>query len=517
MATYYVRADGTVTSANRANATSPLSASTSLGLPNLGACVSGLLFADGDNIIFSGRGGQYNITMSPDNRIYLQGGVSSAINYSSDPDSPAVIDGGGAAGSGPLIYMSSASQLIYDFSGVKLQNWNNGQWGIYANNAIVKIHHVSGAVGSGNTYVEGIGAAIITVEDVMDFSGFNTHWVGLHDSSQLIMRRCAGIGGKVNAVHGIGTSSAKIYDTSVVSPAVSGDSAFLLQGTGENIIERCYITINKGGYEGVAHYNTATGASEVTVNNSIIEFIPPLASDVGVAFDVCNYTPTSGKITANKCTVFSKTKVNTGAYAYACRCNEGTPGTPGTIILNNTIIANLTYPFRLSQGGTIESTKNLIYNSGSNVFVGGLGVLTESGLIASDPKLVDISTGDVHLASDSPCIDAGIATGVTSDYAGNPIFGAIDIGAYEYQYTRSIAPITTPGPLGIDAPITGTVITSPLGPRFQAISTFTNNAEVDLATLVPTTQVRTGPRGTLVYSVELDAGEIVLADRVVGV
>ena len=73
-----------------------------------------------------------------------------------------------------------------------------------------------------------------------------------------------------------------------------------------------------------------------------------------------------------------------------------------------------------------------------------------------------------------------------------------------------------PGPLGIDAPITGTVITAPLGAPFQAIDTFTNNAAVDLATLVPTTQVRTGPNGTLVYSAELDASGIIRADKVVG-
>jgi len=77
-------------------------------------------------------------------------------------------------------------------------------------------------------------------------------------------------------------------------------------------------------------------------------------------------------------------------------------------------------------------------------------------------------------------------------------------------------PLLIPGPLGIDGPITGTTITAPLGPKFQAIDTFTNGAAVDLATLVPTTQVRTGPRGTLVYRTALDAAGIIRADRVVG-
>ena len=87
---------------------------------------------------------------------------------------------------------------------------------------------------------------------------------------------------------------------------------------------------------------------------------------------------------------------------------------------------------------------------------------------------------------------------------------------------RVAYPFSDTTKLGIDATVTaGTTypditITAPLGAEFQAISTFTNSAEVDLATLVPTTQVRTGPLGTLVYSAELDAAGIIRADRVVG-
>jgi hypothetical protein len=40
---------------------------------------------------------------------------------------------------------------------------------------------------------------------------------------------------------------------------------------------------------------------------------------------------------------------------------------------------------------------------------------------------------DFHLRSDSPNIDAGTVTSVATDFAGNPIYGASDIGAYEYQ------------------------------------------------------------------------------------
>ena len=83
------------------------------------------------------------------------------------------------------------------------------------------------------------------------------------------------------------------------------------------------------------------------------------------------------------------------------------------------------------------------------------------------------------------------------------------------------AAIVYPGPLGIDAPVqSGTTypctIKAPLGAEFQAIPEFTGEAAVDLATLVPTDYVRTGPKGTLVYRTARDASGILRADKVVG-
>lgn len=56
MATYYVRADGIVTAANKATATDPTSASTSLSL----AEASASSFSPGDQVVFSSRGGNFS-------------------------------------------------------------------------------------------------------------------------------------------------------------------------------------------------------------------------------------------------------------------------------------------------------------------------------------------------------------------------------------------------------------------------------------------------------------------------
>jgi LysM repeat protein len=51
--------------------------------------------------------------------------------------------------------------------------------------------------------------------------------------------------------------------------------------------------------------------------------------------------------------------------------------------------------------------------------------------IISDP--IFISSSDYSLQSTSPAIDAGTDVSLTTDYAGNPIYGLPDIGGYEFQ------------------------------------------------------------------------------------
>ena len=54
--------------------------------------------------------------------------------------------------------------------------------------------------------------------------------------------------------------------------------------------------------------------------------------------------------------------------------------------------------------------------------------------IQSDPKLIDVNNYNFRLLSNSPCIDAGINIGLTTDYDGSPVpqGPGVDIGAFEY-------------------------------------------------------------------------------------
>jgi|GEM_PF-1471629 len=123
---------------------------------------------------------------------------------------------------------------------------------------------------------------------------------------------------------------------------------------------------------------------------------------------------------------------------------------PGTVFSNNLIAYN---QYGLSAGSSpaLPWTNNLVYGN-TTADYGGISNQTGiAGNISSDPQLKYWVSGDVHLLSHSPAIDAGDSTvsqdsitdyyGDTRIYAGNPGEPAVvDIGAVE-----SIAPDDVPG------------------------------------------------------------------------
>jgi len=64
------------------------------------------------------------------------------------------------------------------------------------------------------------------------------------------------------------------------------------------------------------------------------------------------------------------------------------------------------------------------------------------GNITNDPRFLNPSTGDFHLQTNSPCINAGNNSAVASatDLDGNPriVGGTVDLGAYEFQTPASL-------------------------------------------------------------------------------
>ncbi|MFC1623250.1 fibronectin type III domain-containing protein [Patescibacteria group bacterium] len=86
--------------------------------------------------------------------------------------------------------------------------------------------------------------------------------------------------------------------------------------------------------------------------------------------------------------------------------------------------------FRLDSQDIIywESVKN--WNTYHLLEGNELSSLNQNSLFTSSSPTQD---SDFQLQYRSPIIDAGTDVGLTTDYAGNPIYGTPDIGAYEYQ------------------------------------------------------------------------------------
>jgi len=87
------------------------------------------------------------------------------------------------------------------------------------------------------------------------------------------------------------------------------------------------------------------------------------------------------------------------------------------------------------------------YNSGESQ---DNNSLTSNPLFTNSSGFMNTST-DFQLLWNSSAIDAGTDINLTTDYAGNPIYGTPDIGAYEYQppYTISTDEIDTTGNIRI--------------------------------------------------------------------
>lgn len=188
----------------------------------------------------------------------------------------------------------------------------------------------------------------------------------------------------------------------------------------------------------------------------------------------------------------------------------------GAVIAKNNIIVDVNRAFAIGINGGLSASNNCLF--GNTTDFHGAGSQTDG--VLADPLFIDKVSGIFQLQSTSPCINTGVSVGLTSDIVGNPFYGLPDIGAYEYQYIRSIAPITTPGPLRADLTVTaGTTypnltVTAPLGPEFQAIPEWTGGAAVDLNTLVATANTRIGGLGVGVWSTALDIYETATADEI---
>ena len=161
---------------------------------------------------------------------------------------------------------------------------------------------------------------------------------------------------------------------------------------------------------------------------------------------------------ANNCLISSNRASSFGGGAYSntlnnCVLKNNFAGSAGggayNSILNNcTVVINTA---SIAGGGIYGGalTNCIVYDNGRNLdniksffYTCTTPILGNTGCFTNAAIFVDEASGNFHLQSNSPCINAGNNTYVTSstDLDGNPRIkgGTVDIGAYEYQTPSSV-------------------------------------------------------------------------------
>jgi len=92
---------------------------------------------------------------------------------------------------------------------------------------------------------------------------------------------------------------------------------------------------------------------------------------------------------------------------------------------------------------SLSSWQSAVQDNANVSDLNGISSSAEIHSQTGNPYMVDLDANNLSLLGDSPLIDSGTTTSsmtsTTTDYAGNPLYGTPDIGAYEYQPPFTLA------------------------------------------------------------------------------
>jgi hypothetical protein len=214
-----------------------------------------------------------------------------------------------------------------------------------------------------------------------------------------------------------GGSSGGAYNCSLTNCVILNNLAPHGGGVYSCVLTNCIVTANQasdslggaGAYQSTLYYSIISGNRAPT--------------GAGAGGTGCTF---------NNCIISSNSSSGTGVGAYNSTLNNCT--------VTGHTNGSATY------GCTLRNC--IVYYNAANYFSGSFSsccttpLASGSGNFTNAPLFVNLSGGDFHLLSISPCINAGRNSFVTNstDLDGNPriIGGTVDVGAYEFPTPSSI-------------------------------------------------------------------------------
>jgi hypothetical protein len=121
----------------------------------------------------------------------------------------------------------------------------------------------------------------------------------------------------------------------------------------------------------------------------------------------------------------------------------GTGGIMSHVVMTNAIITHHSDAIKIEEGSAISVTGVLWYKNITDVVGDGSVFIDHNYELTGDPKFINMSSADYHIASTSIAIDSGANTDVSVDIDGQfrPQLEGYDLGADEWSYLYLYSPI----------------------------------------------------------------------------
>ena len=215
-------------------------------------------------------------------------------------------------------------------------------------------------------------------------------------------------------------SSYNIIEDCIAREGVSGtNSGFTARdGAHHNTFRRCK---SIGGARGTNTWDSVEPPPYPTKNN-------PFAHDN--RWEYCVFLDNDIAISANYDESFNSVTLN--ETYYNCVFDGQTYLFGGDADMTNVIITNcvITNVANVSDGAATHNvtyTNDIFYNNGFTPPTG-------HNILSADPLFIDAENHDYALQENSPCINAGIDVGLTTDFNKNTIQELPDMGILEYKF-----------------------------------------------------------------------------------